>query len=47
MAKGKETPGLDCGAGPHFKDNGPPEEACIAHCREAKADRKRNPTKGI
>ena len=43
----KETPSVDCGAGPHTKDNGPPEEARIAYRREAEAHRRRNPAKGI
>jgi hypothetical protein len=43
----KETPSVDCGAGPHTKDNGPPEEARIAYRREAEADRRRDTAKGI
>jgi len=43
----KETPSVDCGAAPHTKDNGPPEEARIAYRREAEAHRRRNPAKGI
>ena len=38
---------MDCGAGPHTKNNGPPEEARIAYRREAEAHRRRNPAKGI
>jgi hypothetical protein len=45
--EGKKTPSVDCGAGPHTKDNGPPEEARIAYRREAEAHRRRNPAKGI
>jgi len=43
----KETPCVDCGAGPYFEDNGSPEKGSVAYRQEAEAYRRRNPAEGI